>query len=64
MKVQVFRRVDGKWDWRAVAGNGRIVATSGGQGYRKPFEAWRSWDAFSSHVDVGSAFRYERETVA
>lgn len=46
MKVQVYRREDGKWDWRAKARNGRIVATSGGQGYVGAYEAWRGWDAF------------------
>lgn len=51
MRVQVFRRKDGKWDWRAVAGNGRIVATSGGQGYRKPWEAKRALFAFHASFD-------------
>lgn len=31
--VDVYERSDGRWGWRLVAGNGRIVATDGGQGY-------------------------------
>ena len=33
MKVQVYQRVDERWAWRAIASNGQIVATDGGQGY-------------------------------
>lgn len=38
-KLVVYTRADGKWDWRLVAGNGQIVATSGGQGYERPGRA-------------------------
>lgn len=31
----VYQREDGLWDWRLVANNGRIVATSGNQGYAR-----------------------------
>jgi uncharacterized protein YegP (UPF0339 family) len=31
--VEFYQRTDGKWAWRVVAGNGRIIATDGGQGY-------------------------------
>lgn len=31
----VYQREDGLWDWRLVAANNRIVATSGGQGYAR-----------------------------
>ena len=30
---EVYRRADGKWDWRVKSPNGEIVATSGGQGF-------------------------------
>jgi len=32
MKFQVYQDAEGKWRWRAVANNNRIVADSG-QGY-------------------------------
>lgn len=32
-KIEVYRREDGKWAWRAIAPNGNIIATDGGQGY-------------------------------
>lgn len=35
MKLEIYRREDGKWAWRVRAGNGEIVATDGGQGYEK-----------------------------
>jgi uncharacterized protein YegP (UPF0339 family) len=36
--TEVYRREDGKFDWRARHKNGNIVATSGGQGYDDPRE--------------------------
>jgi hypothetical protein len=37
--TEVYRREDGKFEWRARHKNGNIVATSGGQGYDDPREA-------------------------
>jgi uncharacterized protein YegP (UPF0339 family) len=37
--LEVYRRADGLWDWRAVGGNGEIVATSGGQGFTERNDA-------------------------
>jgi uncharacterized protein YegP (UPF0339 family) len=31
--VEIYVRDDGRWEWRARAGNGEIVAVSGNQGY-------------------------------
>lgn len=39
IRVEVYRRHDGKWAWRAVAPNGDIVATDGGQGYENHADA-------------------------
>jgi len=39
MKAEVYRRLDGRWDWRIKASNGQIIATSGGQGYERPGRA-------------------------
>jgi uncharacterized protein YegP (UPF0339 family) len=38
-RVEVYRREDGLWEWRRIAPNGQIVATSGGQGYEREHEA-------------------------
>jgi uncharacterized protein YegP (UPF0339 family) len=44
-KVEVYQREDGLWDWRAIAANGRIVATSGGQGYTSERHTIRGFQA-------------------
>lgn len=31
--VEVYRREDGRWDWRRISANGNVISTSGGQGY-------------------------------
>lgn len=41
MKLEIYRREDGKWAWRVRAGNGQIVANDGGQGYEKFDDAQR-----------------------
>jgi uncharacterized protein YegP (UPF0339 family) len=33
MKIEIYRRADGKYAWRLKAGNGEIIATDGGQGF-------------------------------
>lgn len=38
-RVELYRRVDGRWAWRAVADNGQVVATDGGQGYEHRTDA-------------------------
>jgi uncharacterized protein YegP (UPF0339 family) len=35
----LYRREDGKWAWRLVANNGRVIATDGSQGYNNESEA-------------------------
>ena len=37
--VQVYQRPDGLYDWRVLAPNGQIVATSGGQGFTERNDA-------------------------
>ena len=39
MKLEVYRREDGKWAWRVRAANGEVVATDGGQGYENQHDA-------------------------
>jgi uncharacterized protein YegP (UPF0339 family) len=38
-KRVLYTRDDGKWAWRLVADNGRIIATDGGQGYENEEDA-------------------------
>lgn len=33
MKIQFYKRADGKWAWRMIAANSQVIATDGGQGY-------------------------------
>lgn len=37
--LEIYQRDDGLFDWRLVAGNGEIIATSGGQGYTERNDA-------------------------
>lgn len=40
MYIDIFKRKDGTWAWRLVAGNGQIIATDGSQGYEKKADAF------------------------
>jgi uncharacterized protein YegP (UPF0339 family) len=40
--AEVYRRNDGLWEWRRIAENGAIVATSGGQGYTERNDAFEA----------------------
>lgn len=51
MNVEIYRREDELYDWRLVADNGDIIATSGGQGYTE-----RN-DCFEGLTRVARAFR-------
>lgn len=53
MKFRVYRRTDGLFEWHAKAVNGRIVATSGGQGYTSRYGAWRAADTFVIGIICG-----------
>jgi len=40
MKIEIYRRKDGKWSWRVRSTvNGRIMATDGQQGYSRRIDA-------------------------
>lgn len=55
-RLQVYRRTDKLFDWRILAGNGEIVATSGGQGYERGDKAEegfrRVWAGIASLATV------------
>jgi uncharacterized protein YegP (UPF0339 family) len=33
LKIEIYKREDGKWAWRLKAANHEIIATDGGQGF-------------------------------
>jgi uncharacterized protein YegP (UPF0339 family) len=37
--LEIFQRTDMRWDWRVLANNGNIIATSGNQGYENRGDA-------------------------
>lgn len=39
MRIEIYKRKDGKWAWRVRAANGKIVATDGAQGYERKIDA-------------------------
>lgn len=49
--VEVYKRADNLYDWRMKAGNGEIVATSGGQGYTERNDAVEAWLRFTDAYD-------------
>lgn len=53
--VEVYRRTDHRWAWRAVAANGQIIATDGSQGYEHKADAIQTARTVTGFepVDVG-----------
>ena len=41
-KARIYRREDGRFEWQVRHRNGRIVATSGSQGYSRRADAYQS----------------------
>jgi len=52
LRVKVYRRKDGLYEWRMKAANGRIVATSAGQGYFSEAGAKRARDKFVADIEL------------
>jgi len=51
---ETYQREDGMWDWRLVDdGNHKIVATSGGQGFRDETDAKRAIDNVITEASRG-----------
>ena len=51
--VEVYRREDGKFDWRRRdLGNGEVVSTSGGQGYEQRSAARQAAEDLNPGVKV------------
>ncbi len=48
--VEFYRRKDRLWEWRIVAPNGNIVATSGDQGYTRKSGVVKSFEAIKSAI--------------
>lgn len=43
--IEYYQRKDKKWEWRIVAPNGNIIASSAGQGYERKYCAVRGFNA-------------------
>lgn len=57
LTIEVYRREDGRWDWRAQADNGEIVATSHNQGYENRGDAVElTRNLFGGHYHVDTVF--------
>lgn len=51
--IETYKRRDGKWDWRCIAPNKNIIATSGGQGYERKDYCEKTRDSFISAIVEG-----------
>lgn len=38
-RIEVYTRIDGKYDWHRISENGQVVSTSGNQGYESKHQA-------------------------
>lgn len=57
LTVEVYRRDDGRWDWRAQTDNNEIVATSHNQGYENRGDAVElTRKLFGGHYHVDTVF--------
>lgn len=52
--AEVYRRADGAWDWRLLADNGQITATSGGQGYTERNDAIEALERVAEHFEAAT----------
>jgi uncharacterized protein YegP (UPF0339 family) len=52
---ELYRRKDGRWAWRVRAGNGRIVAADGQQGYERRLDAVNMFEALFPMIPLGRA---------
>jgi uncharacterized protein YegP (UPF0339 family) len=53
IRIQFYKRKDGLWEWRSIASNGQITATSGSQGYTRRATGMKSLKAFTKAVQEG-----------
>jgi Uncharacterized conserved protein len=57
MEIVVYKREDGLWDWRMKAGNGEIIATSGGQGFTERNDATEAVErVLKADIDIVVVF--------
>lgn len=49
-RFELYSRVDGRWEWRLVSSNGKVMATSHGQGFRSKRDARRAIDSLRAVV--------------
>lgn len=53
MKVEFFEGKGGRWYWRLMTKNGRVMATSG-ESYTKRGNLQRAWDQFAAAVGLAN----------
>ena len=51
MAVEIKKRIDGLWEWRLIAANGQIVATSGMQGYTERNDALEGFERAAKIIE-------------
>jgi uncharacterized protein YegP (UPF0339 family) len=51
MKIEFYRRTDGRWAWRLLADNGQPIATDGGQGYENLDDALHGANLATAYGD-------------
>ena len=51
LRFEIYRDASGEWRWRAVAGNGQIVADSS-EGYKRKWNAKRAAKRFVTYVVI------------
>lgn len=61
--VEFYQDANGEWRWRLQSGNGRIVATSAGDGYKNMEDAVNGFLA-SAELIAADAIRLGREYAA
>ena len=53
MKFEIYKGTDGKWRWRLLARNGRILADSG-EGYARKAQVTAIVDKVVAAIDSGA----------
>jgi uncharacterized protein YegP (UPF0339 family) len=53
-RFEVYSRADGRWEWRLVSSNGKVMATSHGQGFRSKRDAQRAIESVRAVVSDAS----------
>lgn len=61
MKIQFYRRADGKYGWRHLASNGEILANDAGQGYNNREDCTRGAELATAFSDRKIAVEFSED---